>query len=71
MAGGQKSNHMTGGPAQVKFAVTMAGSGPKSTQRKRLQYSANKLPCIDKGINNAIQEGSNNLQTWNKFNSSI
>jgi hypothetical protein len=42
------------------FAVMMAGSGLKSAQRKRLHYCANRLPCIEKGIDNA-----------NKFNSSI
>jgi hypothetical protein len=38
--------------AQAKLAylvVMMAVSGLKSTQRNRL-HSANKLPCIDKGL---------------------
>jgi hypothetical protein len=38
------------------FAVTVAGSGIKSAQRKRLYHGANKLPCINKGIDNAYQE---------------
>ncbi len=43
------------------FAVTMAGSGLTSAQKKRLQFSANKQPCIIKGINNMLV--SNNSQT--------
>jgi hypothetical protein len=38
------------------LAVMMAGSGVKSAQRKRLHYSASKLPCIDKGIKNASRK---------------
>ncbi len=41
--GGHQSNHMTGGPPQ-SFRHQIC------TEEKRLHYSRNKFPCIDKGI---------------------
>jgi hypothetical protein len=48
-AGGHQSNHMTGGPPQAKLL-----SPQICTEEKRLHYSGNKFPCIDKGINHAM-----------------
>jgi hypothetical protein len=54
-------SYVTGGPAQAKLCCYdgwfRLGSGLNPAGRnKRLHYSANKLTCISKGINNASRK---------------
>jgi hypothetical protein len=53
MTGGHQSNHVTEGPAQAKLCCYNGWLIPEICTEEKFTCSANKLPCIDKGINNA------------------
>jgi hypothetical protein len=63
-----QSNHTTGGPAQAKLCCYDGWLRPQVCKKEKGYIDiTNNLPCINKGINNAMS-GSNNSQTFlNKY----
>jgi hypothetical protein len=59
MTGVHQSNHTTGGPAQAAQTKLCCYDGwlrPQIYTEEKVTYSAEKLSCINKGINNTVRK---------------
>ncbi len=54
-------SNMTEGPAQAKLCCYDGWLMPEIFTEEKVTYGANKLPFIDKGINNASHEVTINI----------